>query len=79
VLSDVDSKHEDDTEDNVSWDESNPESNEVSDTYSEISASESNMSVVISLCFYINNLIHKLQSTQQINNMFIANIFLICC
>ena len=41
VLSDVDSEHENDTEDSLSWDESDPESNEVSDSYSEISASES--------------------------------------
>ena len=40
VLSDVDSEH-DDTEDSLSWDESDPEFNEVSDSYSEISASES--------------------------------------
>ena len=41
MLSDVDNEHEDDTEDSLSWDESDPESNEVSDSYSEISASES--------------------------------------
>ena len=41
VFSDVDIEHEDDTEDSLSWDESDPESNEVSDSYSEISASES--------------------------------------
>jgi hypothetical protein len=41
VLSDVDSEHEDDVEDSLSWDESDSESNEVSDCYSEISASES--------------------------------------
>jgi len=41
VLSDVDSEHEDDIEDSLSWDESDPESNEVSDSYSEINASES--------------------------------------
>jgi len=41
VLNDVDSEHEDDIEDSLSWDESDPESNEVSDSYSEISASES--------------------------------------
>jgi len=41
VLSDVDSKHEVDIEDSLSWDESDPESKEVSDCYSEISASES--------------------------------------
>ena len=40
MLSDVDSEHEDDIEDSLSWDESDPESNEVSDSYSEISASE---------------------------------------
>jgi len=41
VLNDVDSEHEADFEDSWSWDESDPESNEVSDSYSEISASES--------------------------------------
>jgi len=41
VLSDVDSEHEDNIEGSLSWDESDPESNEVSDSYSEISASES--------------------------------------
>jgi hypothetical protein len=41
VLSDVDSEHEDNIEDISSWDEGEPESNEVSDSYSEISASES--------------------------------------
>jgi hypothetical protein len=41
VLSDVDSEHEDDIEDSLSWNESDPKSNEVSDSYSEISASES--------------------------------------
>jgi hypothetical protein len=41
VLNDVDSEHEDDIEDSFSWDESDPDSNEVSDFYSEISASES--------------------------------------
>jgi hypothetical protein len=41
VLSDVDSEHEDDIEDSLSWDESVSESNEMSDSYSEISASES--------------------------------------
>jgi len=41
VLSDVDSEHEVDIEDSLSWDESDPESKEVSDSYSEISASES--------------------------------------
>jgi hypothetical protein len=40
-VSDVDGEHEDDIEDSLSWDESDPESNEVSDSYSEISASES--------------------------------------
>jgi len=43
VLSDVDSEHEDDIEDSLSWDESDPKSNEVSDFYSEISASESDL------------------------------------
>jgi len=41
VLSDVDSEHEVDIEDSLSWDESDPESKEVWDSYSEISASES--------------------------------------
>jgi hypothetical protein len=41
VLGDVDSEHEDDIEDSLSWDESDPESNEVSNSYSEISASKS--------------------------------------
>jgi len=41
VLSDVDSEHEIDIEDSLSWDERDPESKEVSDCYSEISASES--------------------------------------
>ena len=41
MLSDVDSEHEDDIEDSLSWDESDPKSNEMSDSYSEISASES--------------------------------------
>jgi hypothetical protein len=41
VLSKVDSEHEDDFEDSFSWDENDPESNEMSDSYSEISASES--------------------------------------
>jgi hypothetical protein len=41
VLSDVDSEHENDIEDSLSWDESDPESNEVSDSYSEMSASVS--------------------------------------
>ena len=40
VLSDVDSEHEVDIEDSLSWDESDPESKEVSYSYSEISASE---------------------------------------
>jgi hypothetical protein len=40
-LSDVDSEHEDDIEDSLSWNESDSESIEVSDSYSEISASES--------------------------------------
>jgi hypothetical protein len=43
VLSDIDSEHEDDIEDGLSWDENDPESNEVSDSYSEISASESDL------------------------------------
>jgi hypothetical protein len=43
VLSDVDSEHEDNIEDSLSWDESNPESNEVSDSYSGISASETDL------------------------------------
>jgi hypothetical protein len=38
VLSDVDSEHKDDIVDSLSWDESDPESNEVSDSNSEISA-----------------------------------------
>ena len=41
VVSYVDSEHEVDIEDILSWDESDPESEEVSDSYSEISASES--------------------------------------
>jgi hypothetical protein len=41
VFSDVDSEHEDDIEDSLSWDERDSESIEVSDSYSEISASES--------------------------------------
>ena len=41
VLSDVDSEHEVDIEDSLSWDEGDPESKEVRDSYSEISASES--------------------------------------
>jgi hypothetical protein len=40
LLNDVESKHEDDIEDSLSCDESDPESNEVSESYSEISASE---------------------------------------
>ena len=36
VLSDVDSEHVDDIEDSLSWDESDPECNEVSDSYSEL-------------------------------------------
>ena len=40
VLSDVDSEHQDDIEDNLSWYESDPKSNEMSDSYSEISTSE---------------------------------------
>jgi hypothetical protein len=43
VLSHVDSEHEDGIENSLSWDESNPESDEVSDSYSEISASESDV------------------------------------
>jgi hypothetical protein len=43
VLSDVDSEHEDDIEDSLSWDEIDPKSNEMSDSYSEISASESDL------------------------------------
>jgi len=42
VLSDVDTEHGVNIEDSLSWDESDPESKEVSDFYSEISASESN-------------------------------------
>ena len=41
ALCDVDSEYEDDIEDSLSWDESEPECNEVSYSYSEISASES--------------------------------------
>ena len=41
MLSDVDSDHEVDIEDSLSWDECDPESEEVSDSYSEISARES--------------------------------------
>jgi len=43
VLSDVNSEHEGDIEDSLSWDESDSESNEVSNFYSEISASESDL------------------------------------
>jgi len=41
VLSDVDSEHEDDNEDSLSWDATGPKSIEMSDSYIEISASES--------------------------------------
>ena len=41
VLCDVDSEHEVDIEDSLSWDGCYPESKEVWDSYSEISASES--------------------------------------
>ena len=41
MLSDVDSEHEVDIEDSLSWDESDPESKKVWDSYSEISASDS--------------------------------------
>jgi len=41
VLSDVDSEHEVDIEDSLRWDESDPEYKEVSDSYSEVSANES--------------------------------------
>ena len=41
MLSDVDSEHKVELEDSLSWDESDPECKEVSDSYSEISASES--------------------------------------
>jgi len=41
VLRDVDSEHEVDIEDHLSWVESDLESKEVWDSYSEISASES--------------------------------------
>ena len=34
VLGDVDSEHENDNEDSLNWDESDHESNEVSDSYS---------------------------------------------
>jgi hypothetical protein len=43
LLSDVDSEHEDYIEDSLSRDESDPKSNEMSDSYSEISASESDL------------------------------------
>ena len=43
MLSDVDSECQDDIEDSLSWDESEPESNEMSDSCSEISASESDL------------------------------------
>jgi hypothetical protein len=45
VLSDIDSEHEDDIEDSLNWDESDPKYNEVSDSNSEISASESDSEV----------------------------------
>jgi len=45
VLSDVDSEHEYDIEDSLSSDESDPEFNEVSDSYSEIIASELNITL----------------------------------
>jgi hypothetical protein len=41
VLSDVDSEHEDDIEDSLSWNESDSESREVSDSYSGICPIES--------------------------------------
>jgi hypothetical protein len=41
VSSDVISEHEDGIEDSLGWDKSDPESNGVSDSYSETSASES--------------------------------------
>ena len=41
MLNDVDSEHEIDIKDSLSWDESDPESQEMSDSCSEISASES--------------------------------------
>ena len=41
VLSDVDSEHEVDIEDSLRWDEGDPEFKELSDSYSEISTSES--------------------------------------
>jgi len=41
MLSDVDSEHEFDIEDSLSWDEGDSESKVLSDFYSEISASES--------------------------------------
>jgi hypothetical protein len=37
MLRDADSEHEDDIEDSLSWDESDSESNDMSDSYSEIS------------------------------------------
>ena len=40
VLSDVDSGHEDDIEDSLSWDESGLESNEVSYSYSEVQVNQ---------------------------------------
>ena len=41
VLSNIDSEREVDIEDSLNWDESDPKSKEVWDSYSEISASES--------------------------------------
>ena len=41
VLSDVGSEYEEDIEDSLNWDESDSKSIEVSDSYIEISASES--------------------------------------
>jgi len=41
VLTDIDYEHDVDIEDSLSWDESDTESKELSDSYSEISASES--------------------------------------
>ena len=41
VLSDIDSEHKVDIEDSLSWDESDHEYKKLSDSYSEISASES--------------------------------------
>jgi hypothetical protein len=67
VLSDVDSEHEDDTEESLSWDESDPQCNEVSDCYSEMSASESDWkrskmaTVVKFLCFYSGSVVRFLQ------------------